>query len=78
MTVKELIDELNKIENQDIDVIIKGTGPDDWVYMNDVEGYYETLVTYITDVEDIYEIDKDDVDEGDDVYTVFVIDGGIF
>jgi hypothetical protein len=76
MTVKELIDELNKIENQDIDVIIKGTGPDDWVYMNDVEGYYETLVT--ADVEDIYEIDKDDVDEGDDVYTVFVIDGGMF
>jgi hypothetical protein len=82
MTVKELIDELNKIENQDIDVIIKGTGPDDWVYMNDVEGYYETLV--IADVEDIYEIDKDDVDiilnssEGDDVYTVFVIDGGMF
>jgi hypothetical protein len=76
MTVKELIDELNKIKNQDIDVIIKGTGPDDWVYMNDVEGYYETLV--IADVEDIYEIDKDDVDEGDDVYTVFVIDGGMF
>ena len=77
MTVKELIDELNKINNQDMDVVIKGTGPDEWVYMNDVEGYYETLVMNV-DGEGLCEVDKDDVDEDDDVFNVFVIDGGMF
>ena len=77
MTVKELIDELSKINNQDMDVVIKGTGPDEWVYMNDVEGYYETLVMNV-DGEGLCEVDKDDVDEDDDVLNVFVIDGGMF
>lgn len=77
MTVKELIDELNKINNQDMDVVIKGTGPDEWVYMNDVEGYYETLVMNV-DGEGLCEVDKDDVDEDDNVFNVFVIDGGMF
>ena len=77
MTVKELIDELSKINNQDMDVVIKGTGPDEWVYMNDVEGYYETLVMNV-DGEGLCEVDKGDVDEDDDVFNVFVIDGGMF
>ena len=77
MTVKELIEELSKIDNQDMDVVIKGTGPDEWVYLNDVDGYYETLVMDM-DGEGLYEVDKDDVDEDDDVTTVFVIDGGMF
>ena len=77
MTVKELIEELNKIDNQDMDVVIKGTGPDEWVYLNDVDGYYETLVIDV-DGEGLCEVDKDDVDEDDDVTTVFVIDGGMF
>lgn len=77
MTVKELIDELSKINNQDMDVVIKGTGPDEWVYMNDVEGYYETLVMNV-DGEGLCEVDKDDVDEDGDVFNVFVIDGGMF
>ena len=77
MTVKELIDELSKINNQDMDVVIKGSGPDEWVYMNDVEGYYETLVMNV-DGEGLCEVDKDDVDEDDDVFNVFVIDGGMF
>lgn len=77
MTVKELIEELSKIDNQDMDVVIKGTGPDEWVYMNDVEGYYETLVMNV-DGEGLCEVDKDDVDEDDDVFNVFVIDGGMF
>ena len=60
-----------------MDVVIKGTGPDEWVYMNDVEGYYETLVMNV-DGEGLCEVDKDDVDEDDDVFNVFVIDGGMF
>lgn len=77
MTVKELIEELNKIDNQDMDVVIKGTGPDEWVYLNDVDGYYETLVMDV-DGEGLCEVDKDDVDEDDNVFNVFVIDGGMF
>ena len=77
MTVKELIEELSKIDNQDMDVVIKGTGPDEWVYLNDVDGYYETLVMDV-DGEGLYEVDKNYVDEDDDVFNVFVIDGGMF
>ena len=77
MTVKELIEELNKIDNQDMDVVIKGTGPDEWVYLNDVDGYYETLVMDV-DGEGLCEVDKDDYDEDDNVFNVFVIDGGMF
>ena len=69
MTVKELIEELSKIDNQDMDVVIKGTGPDEWVYMNDIEGYYETLVIDV-DGEGLCEVDEDD--EDDDVFNVFV------
>ena len=57
MTVKELIEELSKIDNQDMDVVIKGTGPDEWVYMNDIEGYYETLVIDV-DGEGLCEVDR--------------------
>ena len=77
MTVKELIEELSKIDNQDMDVVIKGTGPDSWVYMNDIDGYYETSVIDV-DGEGLCEVDKDDYDEDDDVFNVFVIDGGMF
>ena len=71
MTVKELIEELSKIDNQDMDVVIKGTGPDEWVYLNDVDGFYETLVMDV-DGEGLYEVDKNYVDEDDDVTTLFV------
>lgn len=77
MTVKELIEELSKIDNQDMDVVIKGTGPDEWVYMNDIDGYYETSVIDV-DGEGLCEVDKDDYDEDDNVFNVFVIDGGMF
>ena len=46
MTVKELIEVLEKVKNKDLEVIIQTTDPTDWVYRNDVEytGVEEVLV----------------------------------
>jgi hypothetical protein len=37
MTVKELIAKLQQVEDQDINVVIKGTDPTDWTYYNEIE-----------------------------------------
>ena len=77
MTVKELIKQLQQIENQDIEVVIKGTGPDEWIYMNEIE---DIKLTYTMMVEDegLMEVDEDDFDEDDDITQMLVIDGGMF
>jgi hypothetical protein len=75
MTVKELIEQLQQVENQDIEVVIRGTGPDDWVYMNDIEYTKQTHCKMFED-EGLFEVDEDEDD--DDITEVFVIDGGIF
>ena len=77
MTVKELIEQLKQIKNQDIEVVIKGTGPDDWVYMNEIEDIKQTNCIMI-EGEGLMEVDEDDFDEDDDVTQVLVIDGGMF
>lgn len=77
MTVKELIEQLQQVKDQDMDVVIKGTGPDGWVYINDVDDYYETSVINM-DGEGLCEVDKDDYDEDDNVFDVFIINGGMF
>ena len=76
MTVKELIEELQKVKNQDIEIVIRGTGPDDWVYLNDIE-YTEQIHCTMVEYEGLVEVDEDDYDE-DDITEVFVIDGGMF
>jgi hypothetical protein len=75
MTVKELIEELQQIENQDIEIVIRGTGPDSWVYMNDIE-YTEQVYCVMIEGEGLIEVDEDEDD--DDIIKVFVIDGGMF
>ena len=77
MTVKELIEELQKVKNQDIEIVIRGTGPDDWVYLNDIE-YTEQTQCIMIEGEGLIEVDEDDYDEDDDITEVFVIDGGMF
>jgi hypothetical protein len=62
MTVKELIEVLEKVENKDLEVIVQSTDPTDWTYHNDVE---------YTGVEKVYLNDDDD-----DETEVFIIDGG--
>jgi hypothetical protein len=64
MTVKELIKKLEKVKDQDMDVIVQGIDPTDYVYYNDVDG---------VGVEKVY------LSEDDDKKTkVFIIDGGMF
>jgi hypothetical protein len=77
MTVKELIEQLKQIENQDIEVIIKGTGPDSWVHMNEIEDLKQINCIAI-EGEGLVEVEDDEIDEDDDVIQVFVIDGGMF
>ena len=62
MTVKELIEILEKVENKDLEVIIQTTDPTDWVYRNDVEyiGVEEVLLS---------DFDEEETE-------VFIIDGG--
>ena len=77
MTVKELIEQLKQVENQDIEVVIKGTGPDDWVYMNEIEDLKQINCLAI-EGEGLVEVEDDEIDEDDDVIQVLVIDGGMF
>ena len=37
MTVKELIEELQKVENKNLKIVVRGIDPTDWVYNNEVE-----------------------------------------
>ena len=62
MTVKELIEELQKVENKNLKVVVQGCDPTDWVYNNEVEG---------VGVENVY-------DEEIGYRRRFVIDGGMF
>ena len=77
MTIKELIEKLQQVENQDIEVIIKGTDPTDWVYHNDIEDLKQINCIAI-EGEGLVEVEDGEIDEDDDVIQVFVIDGGMF
>ena len=37
MTVKELIKELEKVKNKELEIVIQGTDPTDYVYYNEIE-----------------------------------------
>jgi hypothetical protein len=64
MTVKELIKKLEKVKDKDLEVIVQGTDPTNYIYYNDVE-YTGTNKVYLS--------------EDDNKKTkVFVIDGGMF
>jgi hypothetical protein len=64
MTVKELIKKLEKVKDKDMDVIVQGIDPTDYIYYNDVDG---------VGVEKVY-LSEDD----DEETKVFIIDGGMF
>jgi hypothetical protein len=52
MTVKELIKMLEKVENKNLKVVIRGEDPSDYVYFNSIDSvkvgnvYYEGLEEY--------------------------------
>ena len=62
MTVQELIEELQKVNNKNLKVVIQGNDPTDWVYNNEVED---------VGVRNVY-------DEEIGYRKRFVIDGGMF
>jgi hypothetical protein len=62
MTVQELINELEKVKNKNLKVVVRGCDPTDWVYYNDIE---------YTSEENVY-------DEEIGYRRRFVIDGGMF
>jgi hypothetical protein len=62
MTVQELINELEKVKNKNLKIVVRGCDPTDYVYYNDVDG---------VDVENVY-------DEEIGYRKRFVIDGGMF
>lgn len=64
MTVKELIEELEKVKNKELEVVIHGTDPTGFTYYNEVEMLGK---------------DKVYLSEDDTKKTkVFIIDGGMF
>jgi hypothetical protein len=62
MTVKELIEVLEKVKNKNLEVVVQVTDPTDWTYNNEVE---------FVGVESILLCENDDDDT-----EVFVINGG--
>ena len=78
MTIKELIAQLQQIENQDMDVIIMGTDHTDYTYYNGVEETRTALIC--VNGEEEYEIEPEDIDiDGEDeIQEVFIIDAGNF
>jgi hypothetical protein len=69
MTVKELIEELEKVENKNLHIRIHGTGPDGWVYYNDLE---------YCDKEVVFEEFNFEGELVNQYRTRFVISGGMF
>ena len=67
MTVKELIEELEKVENKNLKVVVTGMDPTDYVYVNRIEK---------TDIN----VENVGIDTGDDfIYRRrLVISGGMF
>jgi hypothetical protein len=65
MTVQELINELQKVENKDLKVVVRGSDPTDFVYHNDIESVGRDKVYY-------------DEDQDYKIRYRFVIDVGMF
>ena len=65
MTVQELINELLKVEDKDLKIVVQGTDNTDWTYYNEVKKC---------------KVKKVEVEERDDFIRrkYFVIDGGDF
>jgi hypothetical protein len=69
MTVRELIEELEKVENKNLYIRIHGDGPDGWTYYNDLE-YCDKEVVF-----EEFDFEGKLVNQ---YRTRFVISGGMF
>jgi hypothetical protein len=63
MTVKELIEELEKVKNKNLKVVVQGCDPTDYTYYNEVDGV---------------SCDKVYNEENNEYRYRFIIDGGMF
>jgi len=79
MTIKELIAQLEQIENKDMNIIIMGTDHTDYTYYNGVEETRTALLCVNGDIDE-YEIDPYDIDiDGEmEIQEAFIIDAGNF
>ena len=64
MTVNQLIKKLEKVKDKELEVVIQGTDPTDYVYYNEIE---------MEGVEKVY-LSEDDTKKT----KVYIIDGGMF
>jgi hypothetical protein len=69
MTVQELINELQKVKNKNLQIRIHGMSPDGWTYYNDLEWCERERVC-----EEVYS----EGDYGIEYRYRFVISGGMF
>ncbi len=67
MTVQELINELEKVKNKNLKVVVRGTDPTDFVYINDLEIEDVSVGNAFYDMGDDYKIRRR-----------LILDGGMF
>jgi hypothetical protein len=71
MTIQELINELQKVEDKNTEILVKGIDPTGWVYENEIKK------VELKRIENDY-YDEDDEESGEEYKMVFMIDAGMF
>lgn len=54
MTVQELINELQQVKNKNLQIVVRGTDPTDWIYNNKLEGVIGEKNVFYEDIDDCY------------------------
>jgi hypothetical protein len=54
MTVQELINELQQVKNKNLQIVVRGTDPTDWIYNNKLEGIIGEKNVFYEDIDDCY------------------------
>ena len=54
MKVQELINELQQVKNKNLQIVVRGTDPTDWVYNNNLEGVIGEKNVFYEDIDDCY------------------------
>jgi hypothetical protein len=54
MTVQELINELQQVKNKNLQIVVRGTDPTDWIYNNNLEGVIGEKNVFYDNIDDCY------------------------
>jgi len=54
MTVQELINELQQVKNKNLQIVVRGTDPTDWIYNNNLEGVIGEKNVCYDNIDDCY------------------------